>query len=305
MRGQNRVAHGPKYLTRANVDLYFQEIVAHREIQPTGAQRVVSALQRYANREEYVDGQTTFKVMSSSIEQALLTHLLLYKVRVGDKLLDPHSKLPTNMLTVEESETAVRAALTQQNWRDLAFSWTTCEQSFLRNDSIRKLYLPDIVLNSTHGPKEKGMDSYCIAYILHKQVHKDNANRLRVVGVWRHKNFVRCSIGMLAFNIFHRLNFDNKLHFYKSKTPGKVPDWYNFKLIEWNSAISAYEAYDSLLKKCSLKWQKVTHLRKLGMEYGSARGELTEDELAPQSKHQTSKCGSRYVTELYAPVLRG
>ena len=56
MRENNDVPPGTKYLTRENVDLYFQTEVVARIIQPTGARRIVSSLQRMANDIEYIDG---------------------------------------------------------------------------------------------------------------------------------------------------------------------------------------------------------------------------------------------------------
>jgi hypothetical protein len=304
MRNQKLIPPGPLYITRSSVDLYFQEVIVDRDIQPTGARRILSALQWYADRVEYIDGQTKFAAESVSVKQALETHKRLFQVKMGQKLMDPHANLPTNMLTPQESEQAIRSALGQANWNDLTLCWTTCEQSYMRTDSIRKLFLSDLLLDATHGPKEEGIDSFCLAFILRKAIHKERAHRIRVTGVWRHKNFVRCSIGMLAFNLFYRLYHDNQIHFFKSNTAKQPPPWQKTRLIGWETASAAHQAYEALLRRNNLKWQKVTHLRKLGMEHGSARGELNEVELSSLSKHQTGKKITRYETELYLPVMR-
>jgi hypothetical protein len=73
----NVIPVGPKFLTHENVNLYFSEVVAHRQVIPNMARRVLSALQIYADDEEYTDGSVTFVVESPVVVKALRSHRVL------------------------------------------------------------------------------------------------------------------------------------------------------------------------------------------------------------------------------------
>jgi hypothetical protein len=65
---------------------------------------------------------------------------------------------------------------------------------------------------------------------------------------------------MLSFNLFHRLHFNQQIHFYQNTDPLQKPMWQEEKLVSWKTASAAHLSYSSLLKYCNLKWQKDTHL---------------------------------------------
>jgi hypothetical protein len=110
-RENNVIPVGPKFLTRENVDLYFSEVVVHRQVIPDTAHRVVSALQIYADDEEYTDGSVTFVVESPVVVKALRSHRILHEQRMFNMVRDPHLNLPTDVLTEKETDCICREAL--------------------------------------------------------------------------------------------------------------------------------------------------------------------------------------------------
>ena len=313
-RAHNVLPGGPKYLTRENADLYFSKQVVNRLVNPETARRVVSSLQRFADDIEYVDGQEIFTVESVTVKRALEAHKRLYIERKLGHVEDPHANLPTDVLSEEECVKALRLAATGRNWKDLMLCWSTCEQTFLRTDSMRKLSLCHLKCNHTHAPscvKDYNygagygfVDGFMMTYILDQFFHKTKDKKKRVVGAWRHKDFIRCSIGNLATNLFVRLFADSEINFYQAPLGKARPMWWDYKLIvEWKNEKAAYEAFKDLLGAAGLSWAKVSHLRKQGMEAGSFRGELESNQLGTMSKHKTEKIAV-YETELLPPVLR-
>jgi len=303
MRHENIIPLGNVYLTRENVDLYFSTVVVERKVQPTTARRVVSALQKFADTQEYIDGTESFTVDSLAVTRALTTQAELWRQAQAHAVSDPHANLPTNVLAQKETITLMKAALNGLNWKDMTLSWTSCEQTFVRCDSVRKFCLSDIKTMDTHGPDLSGnsIDSLMISYILRKQLHKEKANTIRQVGAWRHRCVWKCSIGMLGFNLFVRLHADADLHFYQNQDGSA--DWWKRKLIvEWKDRKAAETAYKALYARAGVSWAKITHVRKQGMEYASAIGELEERILESMSKHNQKKI-SRYVTEIPRPVM--
>lgn len=181
-RSDHIIPAGDTYLTRENVDLFFSAEVANRQVNPDTARRVVSSLQRYADDVEYTDGSVVFTVESVFVKRALETHKRLYAARMALQVEDPHANLPTNSLSEPDIVRALNDAAIGKNWKDLLLCWTTCEQTYLRSDSMRKLCLSHLRCNMTHAPSSMGgnnygasygfFDNHMMSYILDKYVHK-------------------------------------------------------------------------------------------------------------------------------------
>lgn len=306
MRHQNTIPPGDRYLTRENVDLYFSTVVVDRMVQPTTTRRVVSALQKFADIREYIDGTEKFIVDSISVERSLDTQARLWRDAQKRIVLDPHGNLPTNVLSEPDKISVLNEAMNGSNWKDMTLSFTTCEQTFVRCDSMRKLNLCDLRTMKTHGPDTSGRspDSLMMSYILRKVIHKERADSIHQVGAWRHQNFLKCSTSMLAFNLFVRLHADADLHFYRNQDPQKNPDWWSRKLIvEWKNRTAAETAYKAVYERAGVSWAKITHIRKLGMEFASSIGELDDRLISNMSKHNKKEKMGRYTTELPRPVM--
>ena len=307
MRHQNMIPPGDRYLTRENVDLYFSTVVVNRMVQPTTTRRVVSALQKFAEIREYIDGTETFTVDSVAVQRALDTQARLWRDAQRELVVDPHANLPTDVLSEPETIAVIQTAMNSCNWKDMTLSFTTCEQTFVRCDSMRKFNLSDLRTMNTHGPDRSGTspDSLMMSYILRKNLHKEKANTIHQVGSWRHRFFLKCSSGMLAFNLFVRLHADADLHFYRNRNPRKSPDWWNRKLIvEWKNRTATETAYKAVYARAGVSWAKITHIRKLGMEFASSIGELDDKVISNMSKHNKKEKMGRYTTELPRPVMR-
>ena len=303
----NRLPQGDKYLTRNAVDLYFSTVIAHRTtVMPESARRVVSSLQFFAKNKEFIDGDEEFVVDSHTVSRSLGAQKQRYFEHIAtQELSEPHANLPTNVLNDEEHERVLNEIFTNcsQNWQDLAFSWTLCTQSYVRNDSARKFMYCDLVLDTAHGPEKRGELAKILSIVLRQGRHKYKQDKTRIVGGWRHRNYLRCMTGMLGMCLLVNLHSNRDLDFYMDvDTPGSAK-WRKLRLLSWTSQKSADAAYRSVLKATGVSWGKVTHLRKTGMEQASAHGDLGIDEIATMSKHRTNKI-YRYATELYTPLMK-
>jgi hypothetical protein len=308
-RHNNIIPPGVKYLQQAYVDLYFHEIVAHKKVGAPTARRILNSLQWYANNVEHVVKKITLE--SPKVEVALHAHLHKQKERLRVSYKDPHFGVPTNVLTQLECTQLVRAAINTTSWRPLTTAFTGCVNIFARMDSYLKFSLPDLILVRAHGPIENdgsgNLDSLALGYILQAQTHKDNSFDKRVAGAWRHRQYIRCASGMLAFNLFTRLYNNHDLHFlappHHAGNP-QPPEWHLFPLVEeWSNQNAADKAYRRLYNLTGLHWDKVTHFRKLGMEYASSRDELLSHAISGLSKHNIGKV-ARYITELPPVTLK-
>jgi hypothetical protein len=305
-RAADNIPSGEKYLTRENVDLYFSEKISKRNVNPDGARRVVSALQWFSDRYEHAFD--AFKVESPYVIRALAAHKQHHGASLATKIVDPHGKLPTDVMTDDEYMKAHDIILKSQEWQDLQLAWSTCDQTYVRYSSFAKLELSDIRADFAHGPPKdtgpgnKGM----ISLVLRPGgTHKDRFKYTKVVGGWRHLNYIRCSTGALAMNLMVRFHEDPKLvnmTFYKD-ADGSAKWWTESLRMNWNATNKAAEtAYKVIYNKAGIKWCKCLHLRKAGMDKAGTAG-VSEDAVSTMSKHNADKI-RRYMPELHAEVMK-
>jgi hypothetical protein len=189
-RAENKLQPGEKYLTRDNVDLYFGEKVAYREVTPDSARRVVSSLQWFADHREH--HEVSFTIDSPHVKQALKAHRERFTITVAKRVQDPHFQLPTSVLTKSEHERANHTILRRPEWEDLHFSWNLNDMTFIRMASWLKLNLLDIKTDMALGPPgDIGPSKKCmLSYVLQPGgVHKDRHKYKKVIGSWQHHEY--------------------------------------------------------------------------------------------------------------------
>ena len=298
------------------VDLYFAQVVALRVVKPATARRAVSALQWQADKDEYLGERVRFVVDDSQcVKDALRAQERLYNQHLENSIEDPHDKLPTDTLSRQDSRRVISTVLAESraNWQPLCICWMGSEAMMLRNASMRKFTLPDLLtILDTHTPRDDGpFDRQMLALVYRPGTkHKERQKKKRVVGSWRHKDYVQCFTGMVAMSLFIRLYANATLNFRTGQGENHPPAWYNIMLVEgWTSQSAAYEAYSEIMAYLRISWEKVTHLRKASTERASRK--LVPFEIKSMTKHATrggnngesSRFDESYMTELHPATL--
>jgi hypothetical protein len=223
-----------------------------------------------------------------------------------EPLQDPYAHLKTNVVTPEDTATAMK--WTVQNvpdWGSPCMCWTWGIAAFVRNSSIQNIYLSDLLCDDAHGPESGDVSTKnMMCLVLRKgNVHKDGYTYDRVVGSWRHKNYITCSVGMLAMSIMVRmfnlgsnitfdLRYQNFPHF-----------WRNIPIIKYGEHESstaygyAYNDIRKILVKCGIQTYKKCHFRTSGVDLAGFLG-LDERDIASMTKHKQDKLGDCYMPEL-------
>lgn len=323
---------GEKYITRANVDRYFSQIVRHLTVSPVTAYRHATAIQWYATNREYYAEANQFLVrngVNSEVQRALNDQANNYAEAYVLALHDAHANLPTDVLTKGDHRKVMQHVLTNnlQCYQSFAVSWTVCHATFLRLDSLRKMRLCDLRADHAHGPCEDGPNATILSFILQPYQHKDdavggnqatqreqegggntrapNSYKKRVVGMYRHQNIDQCGTSQTAMSLFLRLRRNHQVSFIVPADGQNRPSWQRELILnDWSANRSPYTTYTRVLQACNVSFNKVTHLRSAGMEYASAQGELPADVLATMSKHRGDRIFQCYMTELHPPVMR-
>lgn len=203
------------YLTRQNVDDYFTLVTPTFTVQPSSVARHRCALQWWADNLEWreEDGYERFIVDSRIVQRALDKYGCAFLADFTQQNPDIHANIPTNILTEEDHRRAVAHVFTSTHsfWRDFSVSWTVCQATFIRQDTLRKLTLPCICADRGHAPPGiTGTNSVIMSLILPPGVNKEDSTgnkknkeasdkpkrrakvptnfRSKVVGFYRHKN---------------------------------------------------------------------------------------------------------------------
>ena len=132
------------------------------------------------------------------------------------RLSDVDAGLPTNVLSHDDKLATLRCIIfNRHDWRECGISFTQGCGAFLRGASVRILNLADLVLNDTHAPttgssSDKLMLSIALRKATHREqtAHKDRHANTRVVGCLRHRNYIECPVGWLAFSFVTRFFTD-------------------------------------------------------------------------------------------------
>jgi hypothetical protein len=175
----------PLYLSRANVDDYYLQVVEvlRCNINADSASAIHRALQWYSDNLENPgppdlpltirDENTPNSIVNQSLwrrELSFVQHLR----ENGEH--DPHANLPTQSLSFLDHEKTAKYVLanTQDEsvWLQFMISWAVNYATYLRMDSLRKIRLCDLLCES-RGFVQRGLNSKIIGLILQKYVHKD------------------------------------------------------------------------------------------------------------------------------------
>jgi hypothetical protein len=263
---------------------------------------------------EYAHVERRFVIDESQrVRQSIQIHQTNYFQQLDEhnRMHDLLTNLKTDMLSDEQKDAFVTTVLIEDlpNWEPLLLTFTRCGQMMLRQDSTKKMRHVDAHLNSTHGPVHGNpllRDMLAIVYM--PLEHKEKQKAKRVIGAWRHCKWKQCFTGHYAMVLFYCLNLGMLCFNFRKENLAESPEWYNERIIpEWNNATTAERAYKVVYSMSGIQgWEKVTHMRKSGTEYASARGGLTPHLIVTMTKHKMqglSKIDTAYMTELHPKVL--
>ena len=298
-----------EYLTAENVSLFYREYVKYSRISPQSVKRYKWAIQFYikrifassANRFNVEDCDGVDEAIQFQMREFNMSHLELDK--------DPHAKVPTDTLTPTENIHAMRTLLTMNAhyWQSMALSWTLGNSCFIRPDTFIKLRLSSLRLDTRHAPPMG--DDFIVSYLLLPTDLKGGRNngkgKTRVVGSYRHKEYLRCAVGFLSMILFVKFRHNEDIDFYRGPASKPRPRWWNIRICDdWISSDVLCKQYKRFLEECALEYCKCSYIRTSGMDEAAYEGELTQDPIASMSKHIRFKFDVYYMCELCPNVMR-
>lgn len=297
------------YLTKDNVSLFYRDYVKYSRISPQSVKRYKWALQFYMKRMFTNTASRFFVDDCEGVEEAIQFQMREYNASQIELDKDPHAKVPTDTLMPAENIHAMKRLLSMNAhyWQSMSLSWTLGNACFIRPDTFIKLRLSSLRLDKRHTPPMG--DDFIVSYLLTPSDLKGGRNngkgKTRVVGSYRHKEYLRCAVGFLSMIMFVKFRNNEDINFYRGPPSKPRPRWWNIRICDdWISSDVLCKQYKRFLDECGLDYCKCSYIRTSGMDEAGYEGELTQDPIASMSKHIRFKFDVFYMCELCPNVMR-
>jgi hypothetical protein len=174
----------------------------------------------------------------------------------------------------------------------------------VRGASSRKVTLCDLNLSYGFGPEEDAPRNRTLMLILRPgDVHKDRYTTAQQVGVYRHRDYRRCTVFATAALVIMKLRkLDSRVRFLNENPR---PSWWDIPLNEYDTYNKESSAMRQALQSVDLfdKHTKVTHHRSMAIQHGGSRG-LTQNQISTFTKHQQDKLNRSYMPEVEEETLK-
>ena len=238
------------YVTRANLDAYFQHVVVHRTGGTDTIKRIEYALKHYALYHEHhlTDANVRGVHFTSEIMKAAIAAQSVKEKRrgeIGSQIdhLCPH-RFCKHTMSIKERVKVVTAAINGGEWRNAIVAINLGHNVALRGASTRALTLCDLLLATGYGPgsdKSHGDPRFdrTLNIILRKgPVHKDRFSSIKQVGFWRHRNYLLDPNFSIGLAVLYSLRKEGASVEFKQRAAGgnlatSRPLWWDLPLIEW------------------------------------------------------------------------
>ena len=239
------------YITRANLDAYFQHVVVHRIGARDTIKRIEQALKHYALYKEHhlTDANVRGNHFTSEIMKAAMAAQSVKEKRRGDigsqiDDLCPH-RFCKHTMSIKERVKVVTAAMNGGEWQNAIVAINLGHNVALRGASTRALTLSDLLMATGYGPgsdKSHGDPRFdrTLNIVLRKgAVHKDRFSSVKQVGCWRHRNYLLDPNFSIGLAVLYGLRKAGASVEFKERSAGgnlatSRPLWWDLPLIEWS-----------------------------------------------------------------------
>jgi hypothetical protein len=288
------------YIHRDAVDAYFFRDVVNRGGQKNNINRIASSIQWcYDNVEQPGGTGPTFTIRSNVVKASIAQQQQNWKNRGSIMHLgsDPHKGLK-DLMPLADKLIVARNIHGRADWGSLGMSFSWGCNAGVRGASSRKFVYADLNLSRGFGPEKEGPRSRCILLVLRKgDAHKDRSDTDKQVGVWRHRNYLLCSVFNTALHVIDDLRKDTTINFYHVDKKTRAT-WWDKQLIEYEETGGQESAaMTQVYAETGVESCKLTHNRTHAVQLGGSEG-LAPWQLNTFTKHMLDKLNSAYQPEM-------
>jgi hypothetical protein len=248
----NELSSTDGYLTRKNIDAFFDGNVRHRTTGKSSMQKIIPALQWYSDHREHVGAAVRFVVKSPITEAVMKAQAAHFKSigGSGNPGQDPHYGLKDNLSTQDRLKIMDFIYNQRARWGPQSFTFTWGNNAAIRGASNRKLVYADLRMSIGYGAEEQGKLSRALLVVLRKgPIHKDRHDKDDQVAVWRHKHYKLCTVFSTAAHILWSLKQDNTINFLHADKSKRAP-WWDKVIIDVQNKDGKYTD----IVQCNILW---------------------------------------------------
>jgi hypothetical protein len=211
---------------------------------------------------------------------------------------DPHKGLKDLMPLADKLKNG--QSIHDGSWGDwgslgMSFSWG-CNAG-VQGASSRKFVYADLNLSCGFGPEKEGPRSWCLMLVLLRgEAHKDRSDTDKEVGVWRHRQYLLCSVFNTALHVINDVSTDTTINFYHYDKK-LCAAWWDKPLIKYKASGEELSAMTQIYTATGVESCKLTHNRTHAVQLGGSEG-LAPWQLNTFTKHMLDKLNLAYVPEM-------
>jgi hypothetical protein len=230
------------FITRTNVDHYFTRVISRRRGKPNGIRRVVNTLNFYAWNKEYVGMSPRWESMSGAVEIALRTQKIFNAAAggTGRPGSDPHLGLKDILPQSDQVRIMNYIYRMRHDWGPASVNWTWGMNAAIRGASQLLMTFCDLNISYGFGAERSGPLARALLLVLRKgEKHKDRHETDKQVCVWRHINYLLCSVFSTALYVIFSLTQNPDINFHHLDK-SEAADWWGTPLIDWEEYSGKY-----------------------------------------------------------------
>jgi hypothetical protein len=289
------------YIRRDEIDAYFFREVVNRGGQRNNINRIASCIQWCYDHIEQPGGTGPTFVLRSNIVKAAIEQQQENWTNRGSLMhlgSDPHKGLKDLMPLADKLKIGRSIHNgSRGDWGSLGMSFSWGCNAGVRGASNRKFVYADLNLSRGFGPEKEGPRSRCLMLVLRRgDAHKDRSTTDKQVGVWRHREYLLCSVFNTALHVINDLSTDTTINFYHYDKKLRAA-WWDKPLIEYEASGQESSAMTQVYAATGVESCKLTHNRTHAVQLGGSEG-LAPWQLNTFTKHMLDKLNSAYQPEM-------
>ena len=135
----------------------------------------------------------------------------------------------------------------RNDWGPAAVNFTWGHNGAIRGASCNKIGYCDLNHSDGFGPKlgEPAVGLVCRS----GKVHKDRSETDKQVFVWRHKEYLLCSVFATAAYVIHQITENPNINFLHADKNERAP-WWDTPLIDWSNYNGEFQRIANCVNYC-------------------------------------------------------
>jgi hypothetical protein len=293
---ENNLCIGDKYIHRESVDQYFERSVILRTCRKDSVTRIIQSLQWFYQNLETPRGD--FVVRNRVVTEAISQQQENRTSRPSSNLgTDPYKGLKDILADTDKKKIVTHIHNSRRDWGSLNTSFSWGNNAGVRGASTRKLVFADLFMSRGFGPVKEGPRARTLLLVLRQgDPHKDRFTTDRLVGSWRHRCYLFCSVFNTSLHVINELRQNHDINFYHPVKTERA-SWWDTPLVDYEKLYDEAGPMKEVYAATGVEGCKLTHNRTYAVQHAGSEG-LAPYQINSLTKHMLEKFHKSYQAEV-------